>query len=200
MKFIYSLVGSITISLAFILVVFNLMGLIFLEAPGSWQDDPLSELVFIMYGIIAFPFVSLLLFLLFIWMYHKLNIRGIAIAGGVGTWLFFGIYIFSVDMAKYFMWIPLLFIIVGYFFIKREYEEFKLRYLLFGMVSGWVVSYLGILGKRWIQNSLTSYFSFNPTEKKFVIIAIAVLGIIGWLIGKHLVLIGNKKSPIKSRF
>lgn len=186
MKIIYSLVGSITLTLAFILAAFNVLGLtVFLETTSSWHDDPLSELAYIIYAFIAFPFVTLSLFLLFTWMYHKMNIRGIAIAGGVGTWLFFGIHIYGADMAKYVMWIPLLFIIAGYFLIKREYEDYKLRYLLFGMILGWGISYLMVLGKRLFQNTLTSYFNFNPAEEKYVLIMIAILGITGWLFGKY---------------
>lgn len=186
MKIIYSLVGSITLALAFILAAFNLLGLtVFLEATGSWQDNPLSELAYIIYGVTAFPIVTLSLFLLFIWLYHKLNIRGIAIAGGVGTWLFFGIHIYWADMTKYVMWIPLLLIIAGYFLIKREYKDYKLRYLLFGMIFGWGISYLTVLGKRLFQNTLTSYFNFNSAEEKYVIIMIAILGITGWLFGKY---------------
>lgn len=186
MKIIYSLVGSITLTLALILAAFNVLGLtVFVETTVSWQDDPLSELAYIIYGVIAFPIVTLSLFLLFIWMYHKMNIRGIAIAGGVGIWVFFGIHIYWADMAKYVMWIPLLFIIAGYFLIKHEYEDYKLRYLLLGMIFGWGISYLTVLGKRLFQNTLTSYFNFNPAEEKYVLIMIAILGITGWLFGKY---------------
>ncbi|PAD29562.1 hypothetical protein [Paenibacillus sp. 7523-1] len=186
MKMIYSLVGSVTFAFSIILASFNVLGLeAIFEATGSWQDDPLSELVYIIYGVIAFPIVSLSLFPIFIWKYHKLNIRGIAIFGGIGIWLFFGIYIYSIHMAKYVMWIPLVFMVVGYYLTKLKYDEYKLRNLLLGMILGWVVSYLIVIGKRLFQNSLTSYFNFNLAEQKFVIIAIAFFGITGWLFGKY---------------
>ena len=166
MKLIYSLAGSVTFAFSIILASFNVLGLAgFYDATSSWQDDPLSELAYIIYGLIAFPMISLALFLMFIWMYPKWNIRGIAIAGAIGIWLFFGIYIFSIAMARYVMWLPLAFIVLGYFLIKRKYDEHKLRNLLFGMIVGWVVSYLMVLGKRVFQNSLTSYFNFDLAEQ-----------------------------------
>lgn len=88
MRFIYSLAGSVAFAFSIILASFNALGLIgFFEATGSWQDDPLSELAYIIYGLIAFPMISLALFLMFIWIYPKLNIRGIAFFGIIG-WLF----------------------------------------------------------------------------------------------------------------
>ncbi|WP_416295871.1 hypothetical protein ACM7Q1_03970 [Paenibacillus illinoisensis] len=186
MKFIYSLVGSVAFAFSIILASFNVLGLAgFYYATSSWQDDPLSELAYIIYGLIAFPIISLALFLMFIWVYPKWNIRGITIAGAIGIWLFFGIYIFSIAMARYVMWLPLAFIVLGYFLIKRKYDEHKLRNLLIGMIMGWVVSYLMVLGKRLFQNSLTSYFNFDLAEQKFVFSAIAFFGIVGWLFGRY---------------
>lgn len=186
MRFIYSFVGSVAFAFSIILASFNVLGLaVFFDATGSWQDDPLSELAYVIYGLIAFPIISLALFLMFIWMYPKLNIRGVAIAGGIGIWLFFGIYIFSIDMAKYVMWLPLAFIVLGYFSIKRKYDDIKIRNLLFGMIVGWGVSYLMVLGKRLFQNSLTSYFNFDLAEQMFVIIVIAFFGIVGWIFGRY---------------
>lgn len=88
MRVIYSLAGSVTFAFSIILALFNVLGLVaFFDATGSWQDDPLSELAYVIYGLIAFPIISLALFLMFIWMYPKLNIRGIAFFGIIG-WLF----------------------------------------------------------------------------------------------------------------
>ncbi|MFD2702138.1 hypothetical protein ACFSVM_16865 [Paenibacillus shunpengii] len=92
-----------------------------------------------------------------------------------------------------FNYLPIIAIKAGYLLIQTTLSDRVLNWTLLGAACGWLVTYLIIIGGRAVQNTLTSYFNFSPSQQIVVLAGILVLSIVGWLIGM-------KKSRAQTRY
>ncbi|MFD2702139.1 hypothetical protein ACFSVM_16870 [Paenibacillus shunpengii] len=80
MKIIYSLLGSIVTALALYLCVYQLMDVFYYSSLPDRGPGSFPGLSAALTGIYLFPVVTLVVFILFVIIYNKINIRGIGLA------------------------------------------------------------------------------------------------------------------------
>lgn len=191
MKIIYSLLGSIVTALALYLCVYQLMDVFYYSSLPDAGPGIFPGLSAVLAGIYLFPAVTLVIFILFVIIYNKINIRGIWFGGAAGLWLYS--LLMTLAPSQVFNYLPIIAIIAGYILIQTTLSDRVLNWTLLGAACGWLVTYLIIIGGRALQNTLTSYFNFSPSQQIVVLAGILVLGIVGWLIGM-------RKSRAQTRY
>ncbi|TVX93479.1 hypothetical protein [Paenibacillus agilis] len=199
MRSLYAMLGSVVTIIASYLVVYILIGIFYFSKFSPQETFSPGFLVYAT-GIIAFPVLTILVSIIYFKWYGNINVRGIAVGGVLGLWLYTLVneYLFRFVPYSAFIQImldciPLLLIIIGYKFVTHKLSDNKVKFTLLGMAIGWVVTYAAVIGMRAAQNSLTSYFHFDTFEKSIVLGVIAISGVAGWLLSKN-----TKKKIIKS--
>ncbi|SFS61732.1 hypothetical protein [Paenibacillus sp. 453mf] len=191
MKIIYSLLGSIVTALALYLCVYQLMDVFYYNSQPDAGPGSFPGLSATLAGIYLFPAVTLVIFILFLFVYNKMNVRGIVFGGIAGLWLYS--LLMTLAPSQVIKYLPIIAIIAGFILIKPRMSDRVLNWTLLGAACGWLVTYLIIIGGRAFQNTHTSYFNFSPSQQIVVLAGILVLGIVGWLIG-------IKKSRVQTRY
>ncbi|OMC69048.1 hypothetical protein BK126_14795 [Paenibacillus sp. FSL H7-0326] len=191
MKIIYSLLGGIVTAVALYLCAYQLMDVFYYSSLPDRGPGSFPGLSAALAGIYLFPVVMLVIFILFLIVYNKINIRGIWLGGAAGLWLYS--LLMTLAPSQVFNYLPIIAIISGYILIQSTLSDRVLNWTLFGAACSWLVTYLVIIGGRAVQNTLTSYFYFSPSQQIVVLAGILVLGIVGWLIGMN-------KSSAQTRY
>ncbi|MCR8842344.1 hypothetical protein NQ117_01470 [Paenibacillus sp. SC116] len=191
MRSLYAMLGSLVTVVASYLVALILLDNFYFSTSTPQDSFALSFLVYSI-GMIAFPILTILVSIFYFKYDEMINVRGIAVGGVFGVWLYMlldehiTIFVpYSSFIQKLLSLLPLLFIIVGYKVITRKLADNKVKYVLLGTVIGFIVSYVTVIGMRAAQNSLTSYFYFDTFEISIVLGAIAVSGVLGWFLARE---------------
>ncbi|MGF9696136.1 hypothetical protein [Paenibacillus sp. MABNR03] len=183
MKMVYSLLGSIITVLALYLFAIPLINIFYIgtlpdEGPGIFPG-----LRIFLSSLIVLPVLILLFFGLYIIFYKKMNLQGLIYGGIIGLWLFS--VLMELSPLSIYYYLPLIATVACYFLVKPSRSDQVLNWTLLGTIFGWIITYLLVIVIRAVQNSLTSYFNFDPSQKILVFVGILLFGISGWFIGKR---------------
>ncbi|MCM3784516.1 hypothetical protein M3231_16150 [Neobacillus mesonae] len=182
MKLVFSLIGSIMTILGLYLFSYNWFSGNYISNPTNENPGSFPNASYFITGFYIFPLLCLVFFILYMIFYKKINIRGIVLSGMVGFWLFS--LLTTISSSPIYYYLPLIVIVLGAFLVRFKGSGQAMNWTLAGTAAGWLIAYLIVIALRAIQNSLTSYFYFDPSQKIFVLAMILVFGIAGWLIGR----------------
>ncbi|AIY05698.1 hypothetical protein Plano_1733 [Planococcus sp. PAMC 21323] len=159
------------------------------EAASSVPDFGLF--VFLIYSELL---LMLLLFIIFIVSYERLNMFGLILGAGFGFWLVHLLELFvqwtganpsySELLYAYPNIIAFFCMLIGFFFIKHDTKRFSLVGTVAGAASGLLISYGAVIVYRWVDNTLTSFLYFDLIETIVVVFGILIFALIGNIIGK----------------
>ncbi|WP_221567098.1 hypothetical protein [Alkalihalobacillus sp. TS-13] len=141
------------------------------------------------------PIIIIILLFVYYYKFESWNVRGLLFGAVIGLWL---VKILEVwNLPYYINVIPTFSMVIGYFFVRRTNAWLYINGFTIGTVFGFVIAYIMVIVLRWVNNSLTSYFYFSPSEQSLLLITILLTAIIGNLIEKKLKNMKNSLSEIK---
>lgn len=157
---------------------------------GSFAPSFGLLIIFIYSGLL----LALLLFIIFLIFYRRLNLLGLLLGVGFGFWLIRLLQLLNEwirSFSGYSEWlyvylnvIAFIFMLAGFFFIKRDTKRFSLAGTVAGAASGLLFSYGAVIVYRWLDNTLTSFLYFDLIETTVVVLGILIFALIGNTVGK----------------
>ncbi len=208
MKIIYALFSAILIGIIGFITALSIMDIIYTQ----FFYEAGSFVFFFSYLIILFIICATATLYLVGLLYKRSDhwdIPAIIVAGLFGLWATQGIrvlrgifgHMYYVDAAgeiraepgPVFLaidsfvygsigFLPLLFFVVGYLWMRRYGKIIHVNGLLIGGAIGWAISYMYVIMDRKLNNSFISYFNFRDNEMALVLCAILVFaGLSSWL-------------------
>jgi len=154
------------------------------QVPSSEAASPVPDFGLFVFLIYSELLLMVLLFIIFIVFYERLNMFGLLLGAGFGFWLvrFLELFVqwtganpsYSELLYVYPNIIAFFCMLTGFFFIKHDTKRFSLA----GTVAGAVIVY------RWVDNTLTSFLYFDLQETTTVMIGISIFAFVGNKVGK----------------
>ncbi|PPA70281.1 hypothetical protein [Jeotgalibacillus proteolyticus] len=181
-----------------------------------FSSDPVQELFYrflpyefdLLFPLLLFSIFLGLLFALPVYFYFfhdRINLSGAMIGAGAGLFIITIVRFIingsamygnaSDEMLAIYDWLvflPLATMIAGFFVIKTKKNP-QMHWVVFGMGTGILISYVGTLGIRYVNNSLTSLFYFSATEWLYVAIGTLLIVICTYLL-THMLIKNDAKN------
>ncbi len=116
------------------------------------------------YGGLAAMVIFIILFILFMTFYKRLNILGLLLGAGFGLWVTYLVQFFlawtqlvgedNAWIYEYLYISPFIFMLVGLFVIKHDTKWFSLAGTVAGAAGGFVISYVAVIAYPWVENTM----------------------------------------------
>ncbi|WP_261131505.1 hypothetical protein [Bacillus sp. Marseille-Q3570] len=183
MKFFIALITAILTGIIAFLGIRTIasMYIEFIIKPPGGGLEGLSLFLSLLY---ITPIIIIILLFVYYYKFESWNVRGLLFGAVIGLWL---VKILEVlNLPYYINVIPIFSMVIGYFFVRRTNASLYINGFTIGTVTGFVIGYIIVIALRWANNSLTSYFYFDPNEQFILLITILLTAIIGNLIEKKL--------------
>lgn len=171
MRFLISLTTAI--AMAFIMFTTSeTLRVLYVNLVLKPEPGGVETIGFLFLELIMVPIITFILIIVFHFFYKKLNVPIILFSGVFSLWLFqlFGVF-GAFYVMQYSSILPLLFFILGYLLIKRKNVWLYINGFTIGTILGLLSSYGAVILWRKMDNTLTSFFWFDNTEKTLVLVA-----------------------------
>ncbi|WP_142826298.1 hypothetical protein [Planococcus soli] len=207
MRFLVSAVAAViaTVSINFGIYgayAFYLNEIVQMPSPEAGSLGPFFDVLLLL--IYSSVFLVLLLFIVFLIFYKRLNMLGLLLGAGFGFWLvrFFQLLNqwiwqysgYSEPLYVYLNVLVFVCMLVGLFFIKYDTKRFSLAGTVAGAAGGLLFSYGAVIVYRWVDNTLTSFLYFDLIETTVVILGVPIFAFTGnWAVKKY----GSKGTALR---